>query len=145
MSTERRSIWPCRKSICSSSCRSSTRWVASTRPSKASRRAGSFLRKRPRANSARDSASLTPASIASIMLRPLLPSTSLATEDSLMLAVSSTFCTRVMAWALCRTRVLRARTRSRRSRMALGGMKLALSRPWRKRSAIHSLSLISVL
>src|SRR6266700_2436800 len=27
----------------------------------------------------------------------------------------------------------------------LGGMKLALSRPWRKRSAIHSLSLISVL
>src|SRR6266568_4171799 len=53
--------------------------------------------------------------------------------------------TRVMAWARCWTKVLRARTRSRRSRMALGGMKLAVSSPWRSKSAIHSLSLTSVL
>ena len=58
-----------------------------------------------------------------------------------MLAVSSTFCTRLMARVRSWTKLLRERSRSRRSRMGLGGIKLALSKPWHSNCAIHALSL----
>jgi hypothetical protein len=61
-----------------------------------------------------------------------------------MLAVSSSLCTRLLALTRSRTRLLRYRVRSRKSRIGGGGMKLARMRPCASRSAIHSQSFTSV-
>ena len=79
------------------------------------------------------------------MARPDTPSTSLATEPSLMLASSSTFWIR-LATAVCSlTNCVRCRVRSRSSRCHAGGTKLARSKPCCSNCAIHAQSLTSVL
>src|ERR1039458_7246965 len=61
-----------------------------------------------------------------------------------MLAVSSSLCTRFVAWTRSRMRLLRCRVRSRKSRIGGGGIKLARMSPCARRFAIHSQSFTSV-
>jgi hypothetical protein len=79
------------------------------------------------------------------MSRPEAPKTSLTTLANLMLAVSSTFSRRLRSADRLSTSLRRYRVKSRSSRMGLGGTKLARSRPWQTKSAIHSASFTSVL
>ena len=97
------------------------------------------------ASAASRSGSLSPATIASSMARPLLPSTSASTASSLMLAASSVLWMRC-AWRL-RSRVscLRVRNSVRRSWVAESGTKLARSRPCASSSASQTASLTSLL
>ena len=84
-----------------------------------------LLRMRPRANSASAVTSLWPSTIASSIARAETPATSVATDASLRLAHSSTFCRPLTTSARSRTKIVRWRVRSRRSRWGSGGMKLA--------------------
>ena len=70
---------------------SMNRWWSCTMPRKASSNWPSFSRNRPRARSANALGSVSPAAKAANMARPEAPSTSVATEDSLMLAPSNSF------------------------------------------------------
>ena len=91
------------------------------------------------------SGSSSPATIASRIARPLCPSTSLTTPVSLMFASSSTFWIRWTCWARSRTSCLRARVRSRRARIGVGGTRLPRISPWASRSAIQVASFMSLL
>ena len=86
-----------------------------------------------------------PAAKASSMAQPETPNTSLATPESLMLAPSSSFSTRLRAAVRVSISVRRWRINSRRSRIAGGGTKLSATKPWRTSCAIHSASFTSVL
>src|SRR5438093_12394943 len=83
--------------------------------------------------------------IASIMWRPDTPSTSEATDASLMLQSSSTFWIRLVTVARCCTKRRRFRVRSRSSRCGRAGTKLGRNRPHCSSCAIHCASLTSVL
>src|SRR5438128_10999789 len=91
----------------------------------------------PFASFARRSRSVFPATSASNMARPEMPSTSATMFASLMLAVSSSLCTRLAAWTRSRMRLFRCRVRSRKSRIGGGGMKLRMS-PCARRFAIRA-------
>jgi hypothetical protein len=71
-----------RESRWANSSATSSRWWRATRPSRASRNAGSLLRRLPRARSARTSGSVVPPTSASSIARPETPSTSEATQPS---------------------------------------------------------------
>ena len=79
------------------------------------------------------------------MARPETPNTSLATLESLILALSSSLRTRLRTAVRVAISVRRQRTSSRKSRIAGGGTKLLATKPWRTSCAIHSASFTSVL
>src|SRR5215218_5513424 len=84
-----------RYSIWASSCETSSAWCSLKRPSSAARSAGSFARSSPLARSASACGSDSPSQRARSIAFPEAPSGRLATEASLMLASSSTFCSRL--------------------------------------------------
>ena len=79
------------------------------------------------------------------MARPDTPRMSVATAASLMLASSSTVCTRVATRVRSSATTARSRGRSRSSRCGRSGTKLARSNPHCRQCAIHSASLTSLL
>jgi hypothetical protein len=84
---------------------------------------------RPSASAASLPGSLSPAISASIIARPLRPSTSEMAESSLMLASSSVFWMRWTWLVRSRTSCLRARKRPRSSCVSASGTKLARMSP----------------
>jgi hypothetical protein len=90
---------------------------------------GSFARIRPLAHSAIVAGSASPVIKAAKIARPDTPMISVATAANLMLARSNTPCTRLTSRLRSWTRLVRYRVRSRQSRYACGGIKLAASRP----------------
>ena len=92
--SDRVAIVSSRKSICASICPTSSAWWPVKRPWSASRNAGIFLRSAPLASSARTSGSWVPEISASSICRADTPSTSEATEESLIPASCKVFSTR---------------------------------------------------
>ena len=70
-------------------------WWEEKRPVSALRSSGSFRLSLPRASSARASGSFLPSQSSASIARPEAPSTRVATDASLMLASSSSFCRRL--------------------------------------------------
>ena len=120
-------------------------WWALKRPNRASRRAGIFLRSVPRASSERISGSLVPLTSALSMSRPETPSTSEATDDSLMPASWSILSRRWASRVRSSIWALRYRVRLRSSRIGRGGTKLGRTSPCSVIWQIHSASFTSVL
>ena len=82
-----------------------------------------LFRRLIRASEARASGSVVPATSASRIARPDTPRMSVATEDSLMPASSSTRSSRLISRTRSRIRVVRNLVRSRSSRIGSGGTK----------------------
>ena len=70
---------------------------------------------------------------------------SVATADSLIPASSSSFSSRCTSRVRSRVMVVRARVRSRSTRIGCGGTNDARTSPWAPRSASHAASETSVL
>src|SRR5271165_2266555 len=121
------------------------RWCSFILPSSASTSSARLRRSCPLARAAISWADALPSIRAFSIARPDTPKTSLATLASLMLAVSSSFSSRLRSAAWLSISLRRYRSSSRKSRSGAGGTKLLAIRPCRTRSAIHSASFTSVL